>query len=127
MRIVLADDEQKVRSALRLLLEELTKDGVGALRETPCLIVEAAGADAVVRELREERVDLLLLDWELPGMAAGELLDKVRELSPDCVVIAMSGRSEAARDAVDRGADAFVSKNEPPDRLVSTLLRRVPV
>jgi len=126
VRIVLADDERKVRSALRLLLEELTKDGAEALCETPCL-VEAAGADAVVRELREERVDLLLLDWELPGMAAGDLVDKVRELSPDCVVIAMSGHPEAARDAVDHGADAFVSKNEPPDRLVSALLHRVPI
>jgi CheY-like chemotaxis protein len=68
---------------------------------------------------------LLLLDWELPGMAAGELIGKVRGLSPDCVVIAMSGRPEAARDAAGRGVDAFISKNEPPDKLVSTVLRRV--
>jgi DNA-binding NarL/FixJ family response regulator len=125
VRIVLADDEQRVRSALRLLLQELTKDVSGARQERPFVIVEAAGAEAVVRELREEVVDLLLLDWELPGMAAGELISKVRGLSPDCVVIAMSGRPEAARDAAGRGVDAFISKNEPPDKLVSTVLRRV--
>jgi DNA-binding NarL/FixJ family response regulator len=127
VRIVLADDEQKVRSALRLLLQELMKDPAGAWCEGPCLIVDAAATEAVVRELKEEMVDLLLLDWELPGMGASELIGKVRELSPGCVVIAMSGRPEAARDALARGADAFVSKNEPPDRLVSTLRQRVRV
>ncbi len=127
MRIVLADDEQKVRSALRLLLEELTKEWVGSLCEHRCHVVEAPCAEVVVRELKKEAADLLLLDWELPGMAAGELVDEVRELSPGCVIVAMSGRPEAARAAADRGADAFVSKNEPPDRLVSTLLHQVAV
>jgi DNA-binding NarL/FixJ family response regulator len=127
VRIVLADDDPKVRSALRLLLREVTKDPAGSRREDRCHVVEAARAEVVVRELGEEAADLLLLDWELPGMAPGELVDKVRELSPDCVIVAMSGRPEAAREATRRGADAFISKNEPPDRLVSTLLHRVAV
>jgi CheY-like chemotaxis protein len=126
VRIVLADDEQKVRSALRLLLHELASELNGARQGDPCLIVEAARADAVVRELGEEAADLLLLDWELPGMDAGELVGEVRKLSPDCTVIAMSGRPEAAGEALERGADAFVSKNEPPDRLVGALLDNLP-
>ncbi len=125
MRIVLADDEQKVRSALRLLLEELTTGAPHEGRNDVCTIVEATSAAAVLRHLRDEEADLLLLDWELPGMADGDLVGIVRELSPGCSVIAMSGRPEAARHALDRGVDAFVSKNEPPDRLVSTVLRRV--
>jgi DNA-binding NarL/FixJ family response regulator len=127
LRIVLADDEQKVRSALRLLLQELTESAPGEQPQSQCLIVEAAAAEAVVREVREEDVDLLLLDWELPGMAAGDLVEKVRQIAPACRVVAMSGRPEAARDAVLRGADAFVSKNEPPDRLVSVLLGSMPL
>ena len=123
---MLADDDQKVRSALRLLLQELTKQAPGTPQQSPCLIVEAADAAAVVDGLTEADADLLLLDWELPGMAAGELIGKVRELSCGCAIIAMSGRPEAARDALDRGTDAFVSKNEPPDRLVSTLLSLMP-
>jgi CheY-like chemotaxis protein len=123
VRIVVADDEQKVRSALRLLVQELAGELTGVRRGAPCLVVEAARAEDVVRELRDEAADLLLVDWELPGMDAGELVGKVRRLSPGCTVIAMSGRPEAGRDALDRGADAFVSKNEPPDRLVSVLLQ----
>ncbi len=125
MRIVLADDEQKVRSALRLLLQELTTDPSGALQACPCRIAEAETADAAISELEREAADLVLLDWELPGMATGDLVEKVRELSPGCVLVAMSGRPEAARDAADRGADAFVSKNDPPDRLVSIVLGRL--
>ena len=116
MRIVVADDEQKVRSALRLLLQELTKDPSGP--HEACLIVEATTAEAAVRELRQEAADLILLDWELPGMAVEDLVGEVRQLSPGCVVVAMSGRPEAARDAVEKGVDAFISKHDPPDRLV---------
>jgi DNA-binding NarL/FixJ family response regulator len=127
VRIVVADDEQNVRSALRVLLQVLAPELTGARQDGPCRILEAACAGVVVRELTDEDADFLLLDWELPGMAAADLVERVRLLSPGCTIIAMSGRPEAARVALDGGADAFVSKSEPPDRLVSALLRRVPV
>jgi DNA-binding NarL/FixJ family response regulator len=36
-------------------------------------------------------------------------------------VIALSGRPEARRAALDAGVDAFVSKGDPPERLLSML------
>jgi two-component system response regulator DesR len=118
MRIVVADDNNEVRSALRLLLLESG--------EPACVsVVEAADAPTLVRRLSEDPSDVVLLDWELPGLRPAELLAEMRRLAPDCRVIAMSGRPEAHGHSLSLGVDGFVSKNEPPDGLFE-LLRLTP-
>jgi DNA-binding NarL/FixJ family response regulator len=113
MRVLLADDEPKVRSALRLVLEQLK--GVDAIEE-------AADAESLADCLRTTRPDLLLLDWELPGLHPGASYDDMLRLSSDHLkVIVLSGRYQSNRSALAFGADAFVSKCEPPERLFATL------
>ncbi len=112
MRILIADDEPRVRSALRLLL-----------RQYPGVIV-AGEADNVERALElvaRHRPDLVLLDWDLPGRGGPAALEGLRAARHGLVVIALSGRLEARRAALDAGVDAFVSKGDPPERLLATL------
>ena len=123
MRIVLADDDQSVRGALRLMLEELLAERSDGSPRAPSDITEAGSSEALLLTLEQDAADLVLLDWELPDLPVERLMDRARKHRPRCVVIAMSGRPEAARDAVARGADAFISKSEPPDRLIDALLR----
>jgi len=109
MRILLADDQIEVRSALRLLLEqEADLDIVG----------EAAEADDLVYQTLMATPDVLLLDWELAGSRAADLIARLRAIAPHLRIIALSGRPEARRQALRLGADAFVSKVEPPERLL---------
>jgi DNA-binding NarL/FixJ family response regulator len=121
VRIVLADDNEEIRSALGLLLREsgaLREDSQAALH---CTIAEADNALAVIRHLEAGPCDVVLFDWQLPGLPSGELLAKIRELSPRCTVVAMSGSPEARRQSSSLGVDAFVSKHEPPDKLLELL------
>lgn len=112
MRILLADDQAKVRSALRLLLRlQPGMDVVGETDETEQLLVQ----------VKEIHPDLILLDWELPGLTSNGLLTAMRARYPRLKVIALSGRPEARRAALEAGADAFVSKGAPPERLLSAL------
>jgi DNA-binding NarL/FixJ family response regulator len=112
MRILLADDQSKTRYALRLLLErEPELDVVG----------EAAEAEALMVQLRTTQPDVVLLDWELPGLAVIGGLPALRTICPQLLVIALSGRLEARRAALAAGADAFVSKSKPPSQLLATL------
>jgi CheY-like chemotaxis protein len=61
------------------------------------------------------------LDWQLPGLAADHLLTTLREACPGLYVIALSGRPEARRAALAAGADAFVYKCDPPERLLAAI------
>jgi DNA-binding NarL/FixJ family response regulator len=120
MRIFLADDQAKVRSALRLLLEH--EPGLRVVGETDKV-------EGLLAHLKAVKPDLILLDWELPDPSVtyassdpgSSLLSALRSQCPHLQVIALSGRPEARQAALAAGADAFVSKGDPPERLLSTL------
>ncbi|MBL7065244.1 MAG: response regulator transcription factor [Anaerolineae bacterium] len=120
MRVLLADDQSKVRSALRLVLEQ--QPGIHILGE-------AVDATGLLDWMKAACPNLVLLDWELPGLGADNpstgsgqgLLPTLRELCPGLMVIALSGRPEARQAALDAGADAFVSKGDPPERLLAAV------
>ena len=112
MRILVADDQPKVRFALRVLLE----------RQPGLKVVgEAADADDLLVQVEMACPDLVLLDWELPGLAGGDLLSALRGVCPNLFVIALSGRLEVRRAALEAGADAFVYKCDPPERLLAAI------
>ncbi|HSR30127.1 MAG TPA: hypothetical protein VLY63_06135, partial [Anaerolineae bacterium] len=57
----------------------------------------------------------------LPGMTTQSLLPALRTVCPQMMIIALSGRLEAQREAIAVGVDAFVSKSSPPDHLLAAL------
>jgi two-component system invasion response regulator UvrY len=111
VRILLADSQPKVRFALRVLLEQARFKIVG----------EAGDAGELVTQTEATCPDLVLLGWELPGLGGFGSLSALRELCPGVHVIALSGLPEAYQTALDAGADAFVSKSEPPEQLLAAI------
>lgn len=116
MRVLLADDQAQLRSAVRLLLDEQVDiDTIG----------EAADLSALQQLLARVIPDLILLDWELPGMRRladkTGLLAALRRGNPRLQIIVLSGRPEAGRSALAAGANAFVSKADPPEQLLAAL------
>jgi DNA-binding NarL/FixJ family response regulator len=112
MRVLLADDQSKVCAALRLLLEEGPRLSV---------MGEAAEAEDLLGQVEATQPDLMLSDWELPGLRTHAHLSALRTLCPRLKVIALSGRPEARQAALTAGADAFVSKGDPPERLLAVV------
>jgi DNA-binding NarL/FixJ family response regulator len=111
MRVLLADDQAKVRSAMRLLL-----DHEGDIE----VLGEAVDATGLQDWVRASTPDLVLLDWELPGFSP-DLLASLRESCPSLRVIALSGQPEARQRALGTGVDAFVSKGDPPEHLLAAI------
>jgi DNA-binding NarL/FixJ family response regulator len=111
MRVLLADDEPKVRSALRLVLEQLK--GIEGVEEVE-------NATSLADRLEHTHPDLLFLDWELPGLNARSLFSEIRH-SSQLKVIVLSGVCQTPDLVLASGADAFISKCEPPDRLFAAL------
>ncbi|MFP3897026.1 MAG: response regulator transcription factor [Anaerolineales bacterium] len=112
MRVLVADDQVGVRSAMRFLLEHEPY--------VKC-VVEAADAGELADMAQNHCPDLVLIDWELPGFAPHNLLPMLQRTCSDVVIIALSGRPEARQPALDAGAHAFVSKGDPPERLLAVI------
>jgi DNA-binding NarL/FixJ family response regulator len=110
--ILIADDQPQVRRALRLLLEQ-------ALGTTT--VAEAAGAQDLLVQVAARCPELVLLDWGLPGMAAVDLPTALRERCAALTIVVLSGQPEAEQDALRAGADAFVSKADPPEMLLAAI------
>jgi DNA-binding NarL/FixJ family response regulator len=112
MRVLLADDQTNVRFALRTLLE----------RQPGMQVVgEAINAEVLLSQVKARCPDLALLDWSLPGVAVDELLPALRGTCPNLFVIVLSGQPEARRAALAAGANAFVSKADPPEELLAAI------
>ena len=112
MRVLIADDQPHVRSALLLLL-----------RQEPDVTVvgEADDTEQALELVAGQQPDLVLLDWELPGRGGIATLARLQAARPGLLVIALSGRPEARRAALAAGVDVFVSKGEPPDQLLAAV------
>ena len=82
------------------------------------VVGEAANAVGLIGQVEAACPNVVLLDWELPGLEAPELLAALRAWRPHVRVIALSGRLQARPEALAAGADAFVSKSDPPERVV---------
>ena len=87
-------------------------------------------ADAFIRRLQRETVDLLVLDWNLPQSSGLEVLGWAREhLPPALPVLLLTGRGDDADvlEGFAAGADDYVTKPAQPAILrarVEALLRR---
>lgn len=116
MRVLIADGQAWLRSAVRLLLEQATNvETVGEVGDAQNLFLKVKAAVP----------DLVLLDWELPGLRTTtpptEFIQSLHAVHPYLQIIALSGHPEAARASLAAGADAFVSKAEPPEHLLKAL------
>ena len=110
-RILIADHDPRVRAALQMLLGQNPEWVVG----------ENSDVESMVKQIREFKPDLLLLDWEMPGCPAAALLLALKKLKATPKVIALSRRPESEAAALRAGADAFVSKANPPEEVLEAL------
>ncbi len=117
MKILLADDNPEVRSALRLLLEQ---------EPILAMVMEVTDTQGLLAHLRENCPMVILLDWELPGLHSSDFLVLVRSRCPEMKVIALSSKFEARQEALAAGVDAFVSKAEPPEKILSAVCSFIP-
>jgi two-component system, NarL family, nitrate/nitrite response regulator NarL len=110
MRAIVADDHPLYREAVRLRLERLFPTAE---------ILEAASVDELLRlgTSLDPKLDLVLIDLHMPGMAGTKGLAQVIAAFPDTPVVMMSGLAGPADvvEAVRAGARGFLPKTMSPD------------
>jgi DNA-binding NarL/FixJ family response regulator len=112
LRILIASSRPQNRSALRLFLQEACGLEV---------VGQAADSEELLAEIQNEHANVVLLEWELPGLPGLELLSGLRHRNNRPVLIVLSGRPELEEPVRAAGADGFFNLGEPPRRLLATL------
>jgi DNA-binding NarL/FixJ family response regulator len=112
MKIFVADSHDQVRFALRVMLSR--QPGLE-------VVGEAADGPQLLALVRAGTADLVLVDWELPGLAKLGGLAAIHGASPRLRIVVLSSQLRARQAAVGNGVDAFVSKGDPPERLLAVI------
>lgn len=113
IRVLIVDDDPRVRSAMRTFL--------GAHQEFE-VVGEAGGVESAVRLAAETAPGVAIVDVLMPTEREGLSLLKVFAEQHGIPVVAMSLNNACADSAIAAGAYAFLAKDGYSDLLVSALL-----
>jgi two-component system response regulator DesR len=113
IRLLIADDEDLLRSALGSLL---------SLEDDLEVVAEAATSTDAVRLARERRPDIAVLDLEMPPADGLEAAREIRsELSTAVILVTRHARPGVLRRALAAGVSGFVPKTTPAARLAEII------
>jgi DNA-binding NarL/FixJ family response regulator len=110
--VLIADDDARVRRALRLFIE---------LDPSFMVVGEAGSAAEVLERDRTLRPTVILLDLLFPAMEDGLALLRRLAHRQGRPVVAISMRDGLRTVALRAGARAFLGKGEPPDLILHAL------
>jgi len=118
IKVLVADDHAVVRRGLRQILAETKDIEVAA---------EAASGPEVLRLVREQRFNAVILDVNLGSANGLELLAEIRRERPDVPVLILTVYSaeQYGVRALRAGAAGFLTKESAPDQLVDALRKVV--
>jgi len=106
IKVLIVEDEPYSRKVVRTLL-----NAIGVEK-----IVEAKDGASGLEAIQTHNPDIVLLDWEMPGMNGAEFMRHVRAptkfMYPAVPIIMLTGHSEKSRvmEAVDLGVHEFLLK-----------------
>jgi two-component system chemotaxis response regulator CheY len=103
--ILVVDDSRIMRNIVKNIFLQI---------KIPCEFVEASDGDDALRKLFSQKIDLVILDWNMPKLLGIDFLKKVRAMEQykDLPIIMVT--SESAKDnvidAIDAGATDYIIK-----------------
>ncbi len=111
-KILIIDDDSGVRKSLSAFL---IKNGYN--------IKTAPGGDPGLKIIKEEKIDLILLDIRMPEMDGITTLKRIKEIKPtlNIIIITGFGSIETAVEAMKNGAIDYVKKPFNLDQLLDKI------
>jgi len=116
-KVLIADDEPKIRRGLRTTLERLRPDMK--------VVAEAEDGETALALMKEKKPDILMIDIRMPFLNGLELIERINEVSRDYIIIVVTGHDEFeyAQRALHLKVFEYVLKPVPRDVLATVLSR----
>lgn len=116
-KILIAEDEQHIRTLIEQSIEELEDEGVEILLATN-------GEEALATAL-SERPDVILLDVMMPKLNGFEVCERLRREgsldSTHVILLTAKGQEYDRRRGEEIGANLYMTKPFNPDKLLETV------
>jgi DNA-binding NarL/FixJ family response regulator len=112
MQILIADDQTRARQSLKALL---------ATWPTVERVREASNGQEAIRLVEEATPDVVVMDARMPEMDGVQATRVIKQRWPRIKVVVWSMYPEYEAEAQSAGADAFVTKGEPPQQLLARI------
>ncbi|MFW2367045.1 MAG: response regulator [Desulforhopalus sp.] len=115
-KILVVDDESRIRDACQLVLGEQGLE-----------VAVASDGEQGVEMIQKEHFDVILVDLMMPGLSGLEVLSFVKEKHPHTVVIVITGYAtlEHSIEAMKKGAFDFIPKPFTPDQLRTVVAKAI--
>lgn len=113
IRVLLADDEGMIRSALAALLR---------LEDDIEVVAECGDGDEAVAEALRLEPDVCLLDLEMPGLDGVQVAERLnRAIATRCVVVTRHARPGVLRRALASGVSGFLPKSRGANEVAAVI------
>ena len=111
IKIMVVDDHPIVRSGIKNIISD---------ESDMQIVCEASSGKQVEKLVRENDLDIIILDISLPDISGFEILTRLRNLFPDIPVLILSIMSEDlyASKTLKAGASGFINKESAPEELI---------
>lgn len=114
IRVLIAEDQSLVRGALVALLSAEPDIEV---------VAECATGTEALRLVKEQPIDVALLDIEMPGLNGLNVAKKLAGHPCRCLIVTTFGKAGYVKEAMEAGADGFLVKDTPPEELAEAIRR----
>jgi DNA-binding NarL/FixJ family response regulator len=112
LRMLIVDDQRRTRQSLRALLAA----------EFPLIrMLEAESGFEALKRVEDWSPDIVIMDARMPDLDGIEVTRAIKRQTPHVKVIVLSMFAEYHAASLEAGADAFISKGDPPERLLAVL------
>ncbi|MFP4617340.1 MAG: response regulator [Spirochaetaceae bacterium] len=117
IRVVIADDHELIRDGMSKLIEE---------QGDISLVGEAESAEGTMKLLREERVDVVVLDIGLPDKDGIDVLKDIKAegIKTRVLMLSMHPENRYAQRAIKNGASGYLTKDHAA-KTIATAIRKV--
>ncbi len=115
--ILIVDDEELEKHVLGKIIKDYFKE--------KCTLLFAANGREAQEEAEYKKLDLVIMDIEMPGINGIQVTEKIKNLQPDCSLIFITAHDEFryAREAIHLGAKDYILKPYMAKEVITAIER----